>query len=112
MVEKCGVIRLKDGLPCRVGKVQGYDTCFFHLEPEIRKGFMGRILTREQRIVIINRQLKRLKGFKCNELEKSREIRSLMETLKNLEGGVEIKNDKENPVEDILKKWKKDKGQI
>ena len=101
---RCQFIK-KDGEQCGGWAISdGSGLCVFHCSKTSRKEIIERPLSREERIIIISRQIRSLKRSKCNQLDKSHELRSLMELLIELEGG-EKKNKKVDSLEEKLSKW-------
>jgi hypothetical protein len=106
MPGRCQFIK-KSGEQCQGWAVNGSDLCIFHVNKDLRKEVIERPLSREERIIIISRQIRSLKRSKTNALNKSREMRALLDMLAELEG--EGKKENKNGIDSVqekINKWK------
>jgi len=107
---RCQFIK-KDGEQCGGWAISdGSGLCVFHCSKTSRKEIIERPLSREERIIIISRQIRSLKKSKTNALDKSREMRALLDMLAELEG--EGKKENENGIDSVQEKINKWKSQI
>ena len=107
---RCQQIK-KNGERCGSWAVSGPEgLCVFHCSKTSRKEIIERPLSREERIIIISRQIRSLKRSKTNALDKSREMRALLDMLAELEG--EGKKENENGIDSVQEKINKWKSQI
>lgn len=94
----------------------GSGMCIFHSTSsqakEARK--VNKILSKEKLIYILQKELRRVKKLKDDDLGRSGEIRRLVELISRLKGELQSPIEGENnedPLDNILNKWEKEKKQ-
>ena len=99
----------KDGTQCIAFSLIGEDKCIFHSSSLRAKAAKKRrkILTQEDMIYILQRQIKKLERSDCDQLEKTRMIRQIVETISELKDEKNEQPVEQNEFERRMEKWQK-----
>jgi hypothetical protein len=104
---RCDFVKL-DGAQCRCSAIRGLTKCLFHCEHDARKEIVERPLTKDEKIIILSREIRSAQKIK-NRVQRSYEVRALMAMLNQLQDEPETENNLTlDPVEKVVKEWKKD----
>ena len=99
----------KDGTQCIAFSLIGEDRCIFHsnsLRAQAAKK-RRKILSLEELIFILQKQIKKLERSDCEQLEKTRMIRQIVETISELKGEKDERLVEQSEFEKKLEKWQK-----
>ncbi len=99
----------KDGTQCIAFSLIGEDKCIFHSNSPRAKAAKKRrkILTQEELIYILQKQIKKLERSDCDQLEKTRMIRQIVETISELKDEKDGQPVEPSEFEKRMEKWQK-----
>ena len=109
----CKALNAK-GNPCMAYAVTGHSQCMFHLPQDIRnqmqKAARERLISKKEFILDLQRQYRKVRHMAGNEIEKSKEMRSLLDKIMELKGEKSDETEEPTGLEKKVNKWQKNQA--